>query len=129
VADWWGWGFPTPDEHFNRNRNNACPAKAPTKCEGWEKDPDWYAPNKFRNARGDECRYDVLGNLLPDTTSERGTQNYSFNYAPGRGNFYSEFSAKHFWQDILPHVWYSDDDGKYAENLTRVTDDCGCGEP
>jgi RHS repeat-associated protein len=121
---WFGWGLPTPEEHFRRNRNNRCPARPPENCEGWSKDPTWYAPRKFRHPDGYECAYDDFGNLLPDATFDSGTQNYSFNYAAGGGSFLGEFfSPRHFWQDIFPHFFYG---GQYPPGLTQPLKGCGC---
>jgi len=122
---WFGLGPPTPEQHFNRNRNNRCPARPPTGCEGWSQDPTWYARKKFRHSDGYECAYDNLGNLLPDATAANGTQNYSFNYAPGGGSFLGEFfSPRHFIQDIWPHFSY---DGVYPPGLTQPFEGCDCG--
>lgn len=89
-------GYPTPDEHNNRNRHNKCPQKEPpTGCDkdDWEQDPPLLpGDQKWRNADGSECEYDDNGNLIPDGGS--------YNYAPDPG------SGDHLYKDVVPNFTY-----------------------
>ena len=62
---------------------------------------------KWRDARGNECAYDSLGDLLPDKDA-----NYTYNYSPEPESF------KHIWQDVLPHFIYGGPKA-YQPNLTQ----------
>jgi RHS repeat-associated protein len=103
LDDW--TGFPTEDEHRNRNYYNRCPPNPPptgskTSDGGsdrrkWRRDLVYRA---YRTDDGSECYYDGKGNLRP----EAGTYNY------GGGRF-PELSPRHWWKDMLPHFWYGGD--------------------
>ncbi len=132
VDDLWGWGFPTEDEHFNRNRNNYCPKRPPKGCPGWDQD-EGALGTKYRSDRGFECEYDQNGRLLPDITKWNwlGFQNYSFNYGAGR----FPWTPRHVWQDFIPHFWYGDQfwfgdqSGRYPAAQTSTGDECDCPRP
>lgn len=113
LEDWGGRGFPSPDEHFNRNRNNSCPQKEPKECGFWDQDNG--GAGKYRAPNGWECKYDGNGDLLPDTVSN-GEQNYSHNYAGGT----FPWNPLHIWQDVVPHFYYGPADGSYADGLTNT---------
>lgn len=113
ALDDWN-GFPSPDEHFNRNRNNSCPQKEPKQCGFWDQDAG--GAGKYRAPNGWECRYDERGDLLPDTASG-GEQNYSYNYAGGT----FPWNPLHIWKDVIPHFYYGPKDGSYADGLTNTT--------
>lgn len=114
MDDWRGWGFPSADEHYNRNRNNYCPPKEPNGCGWWDQDQGGLLSNKWRASTGWECAYDSEGNLLPDTMLD-GIQNYSHNYGAGT----NPWNPKHIWQDVIPHYWYDKIDGNYPDGLTN----------
>ena len=115
LNDW--YGFPSRDEHLNRNILNDCPKKEPdvgTGCDGktWSQDRAWYARIKggsgarmYRSDEGDECVYDRNGNLLLDAGS--------YNYTP------DPITLGHIWHDILPHFWYWSA-GPYTAGVTTT---------
>ncbi len=114
VDDWGGWGFPSPNEHYNRNQNNYCPRREPEGCGWWDQDEGGLLSNKWRAPTGWECAYDANGDLLPDTAAD-GEQNYSYNYGAGT----NPWNPRHIWQDVVPHYWYDDNDGEYSDGLTN----------
>jgi RHS repeat-associated protein len=103
LDDW--TGFPTGDEHRNRNYYNRCPPNPPPtgskSSDGgsdrrkWRRDLVYGA---YRTDDGSECYYDAKGNHTPGA----GTYNY------GGGRF-PELSPRHWWKDVLPHFWYGGD--------------------
>lgn len=110
LDDWGGWGFPTEEEHKNRNRNNKCPKRNPLYgCDkdDWTKDPHWYdGGKKLRNADGSECAYDGNGDLLSDDGN-----NYTYNYS-GSGSLGDAVrDPKHWLQDVLPNIPYGQPNG------------------
>jgi len=79
-SDYGGYGYPSEDEHLNRNRNNHCPIRPPTSgtpdCQG--RTFNWYPVfRKYRVTDGSECAYDSGGSLLSDQGG-----NYTYNYTP-----------------------------------------------
>src|SRR3989338_1768746 len=107
LNDW--TGFPTKDEHLNRNSHNRCPWTSPprqSKSPGrsWSQDP-WGA-RKYRADDGSECVYDSKGNLLPG----EGT----YNYGGGR----NPWTIPHVWKDVRysgNYMLYYDPEGsKYG---------------
>jgi RHS repeat-associated protein len=105
LDDW--HGFPSEEEHRNRNQHNVCPKKEPQGCGFWDKD-EGVLGDKYRSPTGFECAYDAQGNLLPD---ENG--NYTYNYA---GGTFPWFSPGHYWKDVIPHFFYG---GNYTPRLTK----------
>ena len=98
LADW--HGFPSRDEHRNRNAYNVCPAKAPAGglCEdGRTLEFDDLFGDKFRGSDGSECKYDANGNLL----ESESTFNFEPDYSRGPIPFF-----RHIWKDVLPEFIY-----------------------
>jgi hypothetical protein len=102
LDDW--TGFPSPDEHYGRNRHNRCPPTPPpvgskTGPPKWSQDP--WSPRKYRSTDGSECIYDTRGNPVPGGT---------YNYSPWRpASPYWPFLWPHIWKDVIPHFWYGGD--------------------
>ncbi len=99
LDDW--TGFPSAEEHANRNQNNRCPSQEPKEdlmCPKDEDGRDWHRTNldlqggKYRSVEGYECVYDANGNVVPDVGS--------FNYGP------FPLSPQHIWKDVIPSFWY-----------------------
>ncbi|MBD3679673.1 MAG: RHS repeat-associated core domain-containing protein [Rhodobacteraceae bacterium] len=106
----WTWGFPSKDEHYNRNRNNWCPNYAPIRDGfGFVYDSE---RGKWRHELGWECKYDPCGELMEDTVVD-GEQNYSYNYGGGT----EPWSPSHIWKDVIPHYFYGNPE-KYGQNQT-----------
>lgn len=113
LDDW--DGFPSRDEHINRNANNICPIKQPNteaQCSPYEEDsPDGPASlinggkRKWRHPNGYECFYDDNGNLLPDQNG-----NYTYNYS---NSFF-----EHVWKDVIPEGVYGGKE-EYTPDLTE----------
>ena len=105
-------GFPTMEEHLNRNQNNRCPSTRPPAGDGTA---DCHGRNwrvrqgKYVAADGSECVYDGNGDLIPDA----GT----FNFYPW------EWSPQHVAWDVLPTLTYGTN---YTPGLGEVYD-CPCG--
>jgi len=98
LADW--HGFPSPDEHRNRNAHNVCPTKDPgaDMCEDVrDLEFDSFIGDKYRGTDGSECKYDINGDLLEDESS--------FNFEPDYSEGLPEL-FRHFWKDWLPDKIY-----------------------
>jgi RHS repeat-associated protein len=132
LSDYGGWGFPTPDEHLNRNSNNHCPCKEPKGSPDWKQDVAAYS-TKYRSPSGYECAYDQNGKLLPDTTHTNPNptlrhpgpvlfphveQNYSYNYAA------NPLNPRHIIQDVLPSYIYPPNYPDGETNGGKKCDDC-----
>ena len=98
LDDW--HGFPSADEHRNRNAYNVCPAKAPAGdiCEdGRTLEFDDSLGDKFRGSDGSECKYDANGNLIESESTFNSEADY-------RGGSIPLF--RHIWKDVIPEFYY-----------------------
>ncbi len=105
-------GFPSPEEHFGRNRFNRCPWRPPdgSKSAGgpWRQDPIYGAAgvSKYRGADGSECIY-IGGTLTGGGTFNYGGGNFPY-WPPTR-------TVPHVWKDVLPHFIYGGDYYAYPD--------------
>jgi uncharacterized protein RhaS with RHS repeats len=68
TLDNWN-GFPSREEHMNRNKHNRCPKKPPKSQSCTPNDEDWKYDSdreKWRHSDGYECKYNPDGTPSPD---------------------------------------------------------------
>jgi RHS repeat-associated protein len=109
LDDW--HGFPSPDEHRNRNAHNVCPAKDPgaNMCEDVRDFKfDNLIGSKFRGSDGSECKYDANGDLLEGES----TFNYEPDYLASPAAF-----LRHVWKDVLPEFVYGHEQAPYPTQV------------